>query len=47
MGHLAGALIGHYVLFVEKPFGEKGYHRIEVDLTRRKGTVMAKNGFVG
>jgi VWFA-related protein len=47
MDHLAGALAGHYVLFVEKPFGEKGYHRIEVDLARRKGTVMTRNGFVG
>lgn len=47
MNQLAGALAGHYVLFVEKPFGRKGYHTIEVDLARRKGTVMAKSGFVG
>ncbi len=47
MNRLTGALAGHYVLFVEKPFGEKGYHRIEVDLVHRKGTVMAKSGFVG
>ncbi len=44
---LAGALAGHYVLFVEKPVGRPGYHRIEVDLAGRKGTVMAKSGFVG
>ncbi len=44
---LAGALGGHYVLFVEKPVAPKGYHRIEVSLTRRTGTVMAKAGFVG
>ena len=44
---LASALAGHYVLFVEKPFGERGYHTIEVDLTRHKGSVMAKSGFVG
>ncbi len=44
---LAGALAGHYVLFVEKPVADKGYHRIEVSLARRKGTVMAKAGFVG
>lgn len=47
MTRLAGALAGHYVLFVEKLLGERGYHRIEVDLTRRRGTVMAKSGFVG
>lgn len=47
MNRLASALGGHYVLFVEKPFGERGYHRIEVDLARRKGRVMAKSGFVG
>ena len=47
MNRLAGALAGHYVLFVEKPFGEKGSHTIAVDLARRKGTVMAKSAFVG
>jgi VWFA-related protein len=47
LARLASALAGHYVLFVEKPFGEKSYHAIEVELTRRKGTVMAKSGFVG
>lgn len=47
MNHLASALAGHYVLFVEKPFGDRGYHTIEVDLARHKGTVMAKSGFVG
>ena len=44
---LAGALAGHYVLFVEKPVGHPGYHRIEVALEGRKGRVMAKSGFVG
>lgn len=47
LARLASALAGHYVLFVERPFGEKSYHAIEVELTRRKGTVMAKSGFVG
>jgi VWFA-related protein len=47
MRDLGGALAGHYVLFVERPFGDKGYHRIEVDLVGRRGTVMAKSGFVG
>jgi VWFA-related protein len=44
---LAGALAGHYVLFVEKPTAPPGYHRIEVRLNGRKGNVMAKSGFVG
>jgi len=47
LDRLAGALAGHYVLFVEKPVAPIGYHRIEVDLTRIKGTVMAKRGYVG
>lgn len=47
LDRLAGALTGHYVLFVEKPVAPIGYHRIEVDLTRVKGTVYAKSGYVG
>jgi len=47
LDRLAGALAGHYVLFVDKPVAPIGYHRIEVDLTRVKGTVMAKRGYVG
>jgi VWFA-related protein len=47
LDRLAGALAGHYVLFVDKPVAPIGYHRIEVDLTRIKGTVMAKRGYVG
>lgn len=47
LDRLAGALAGHYVLFVDKPVAPIGYHRIEVDLTRVKGTVMAKTGYVG
>ncbi len=43
---LVGALAGHYVLFVEQPALERGMHRIEVKLTRREGTVLAKSGFV-
>ena len=43
---LSGALAGYYVLFVEKPDLERGTHRIEVDLTRATGTVMARRGFV-
>ena len=47
LDRLAGALAGHYVLFVEKPTAPVGYHRIDVELTRVKGTVMAKSGYVG
>jgi len=47
LDRLAGALAGHYVLFVDKPAAPIGYHRIEVDLTRVEGTVMAKSGYVG
>jgi VWFA-related protein len=44
---LASLLAGHYVLFVEKPEGRPGFRRLEVGLTRRSGTVLAKSGFVG
>jgi hypothetical protein len=45
MKKLAGALAGYYVLLVEKPDAEPRAHRIEVELTRRKGNVYAKTGF--
>jgi len=47
LDRLAGALAGHYVLFVDKPVTPIGYHRVEVDLTRVKGDVFAKSGYVG
>ena len=47
LDRLASALTGHYVLFVERPVGSRGYHRISVELSRHKGRVMAKSGFVG
>jgi VWFA-related protein len=47
LDRLAGALAGHYVLFVENPSTHKGYHRLEVSLVRRHGTVLAKRGFFG
>ena len=37
------ALAGYYVLFVEKPELEAGVHRLEVRLTARRGTVVARN----
>ena len=43
---LAGALAGHYVLFVENPGLPSGSHRIEVGLTRRSGHVLAKGEYV-
>ena len=45
MKKLAGALAGYYVLFVEKPEGSPRTGRIDVELTRRKGNVLAKSGF--
>lgn len=47
LDRLAGALAGHYVLFVEVPRRVEGYHRLEVKLNGRKGTVLGKSGFVG
>jgi VWFA-related protein len=43
---LSHALAGHYVLFVEKPDYRKGEHRIEVRLTGRRGTVIARTSYV-
>ena len=42
---LAATLAGHYVLFVERPALRRGSHGIDVDLTRRKGTVLARRSF--
>jgi hypothetical protein len=48
MHRLAGALAGHYVLFVEVTSpSDKRWHQIEVDLARRPGTVLAKRHYVG
>ncbi len=46
MKRLAGALAGHYVLFVERPDVGQGTHRIEVDVPRRGATVLARDSFV-
>ncbi|MGH9329487.1 MAG: VWA domain-containing protein [Vicinamibacterales bacterium] len=45
MRNLAGALAGYYVLLVEKPTRAPRTHDIKVELTRRKGNVLAKSGF--
>ena len=44
---LEGALTGHYVLLVERPPISPGEHRVQVKLTRVKGTVLARTSFVG
>lgn len=42
------ALAGYYVLFVEKPEEmARGTHQIEVRLTKRKGTVVARSAWSG
>ena len=45
MRKLRGALAGYYVLLVERPAAESRTHKIDVELTRRKGNVLAKTGF--
>jgi hypothetical protein len=39
------ALVGHYVLFTEKPDSKPGTHRIAVRLVRGKGTVLARSSY--
>jgi VWFA-related protein len=45
MRRLSGALAGYYVLFVEKPESRRATHDIEVELTRRKGHVLATSTY--
>lgn len=40
------ALVGHYVLFVEKPDLRKGMHRVDVRLAGRRGVVLARSSYV-
>lgn len=44
MRQLSGALEGYYVLFIEKPDNARTTHEIVVELTRRKGRVLAAAG---
>jgi hypothetical protein len=44
---LGNALAGYYVLFVERPDLQRGTHRIDVRLTRRKGSVIARSTWSG
>ncbi len=46
MARLAGALAGYYVLTFERPAGRRGSHRVGVSLVGRKGTVLARTGYV-
>lgn len=43
MTRLSGVLAGYYVLLFEQPNVSAGTHEVDVRLTRRKGTVFAKN----
>jgi VWFA-related protein len=45
MRQLSGALEGYYVLFIEKPDNTRATHEIVVELTRRKGRVLAAAGY--
>jgi VWFA-related protein len=45
MQRLAGAIAGYYVLYVEKPESQRATHDIEVELTRRKGHVLASSTY--
>jgi VWFA-related protein len=48
MQRLAGALAGHYVLFVEVTTPtDKRWHAIDVELTGRPGSVLAKRHYLG
>jgi VWFA-related protein len=46
IARLGAALAGHYVLIIEKPVGQPGRHRLDVRLTGRSGTVLARTAFV-
>jgi hypothetical protein len=43
---VANAMVGHYVLFTEKPTVEPGRHPIEIDLVGSEGTVLARSSYV-
>src|SRR5262249_31317933 len=46
MRQLSGALAGYYVLFVEKPENRRTRHDVEVELTHRRGRVLATTSYV-
>jgi VWFA-related protein len=45
MNRLASVLAGHYVLFLEQPKVGQGVHDVHVRLTRRQGTVLARDSY--
>ena len=45
LDRVSSALVGHYVLFAEKPDIEPGEHSITVRLARSEGTVLARSGY--
>jgi VWFA-related protein len=47
MRELSGALAGYYVLFIEKPDAARTSHAIDVELSRRKGHVLAAEAYQG
>jgi VWFA-related protein len=46
MARLTEALAGYYVLTFDKPAGRRGTHQVNVRLVGRKGTVLARSGYV-
>jgi VWFA-related protein len=44
--HIAHAISGYYVLSFDKPPGRAGAHQVSVGLVGRKGTVLARSGYV-
>jgi VWFA-related protein len=45
MNRLTSVLAGHYVLFLEQPKVGPGVHDVRVRLTRRQGTVLARDSY--
>ena len=46
VSRIAHAISGYYVLSFDKPAGRSGTHKVNVSLVGRKGTVLARNGYV-
>jgi VWFA-related protein len=45
VSRVVNALVGHYVLFAEKPDSQPGLHRIDVRLVGSKGNVLARSSY--
>ena len=46
MNRLSSVLAGYYVLFLERPGVVPGTHDVDVRLTRRQGTVLARDSYI-